>query len=319
MRARPEVRWIEPPAASERRNLRAWRDAVGPPVCIWRGSAGPHEVDSLAIISWNVHVGGGDLVRFVEGLRAGRFTDGRPPRHFVLLLQEVHRRGIQTPAKSTHVETPRRIENSPPTGDRLDIVQVAEKLHLTLYYVPSMRNGPPGKGTTEEDRGNAILSTLPLSDPTAIELPYELQRRVAVAASVRGRTSRGGLWQLRVCSAHLDGRSRWSRVFASFGAGRLRQARALVQSLPEMPAVLGGDFNTWSFSCMETAISYIRKNFSGSSRMHTEPTMPTPFSPDRRLDYLFFKLPEGCSAHYRRLGDRLGSDHYPLLGWVRFD
>jgi hypothetical protein len=41
-----------------------------------------------------------------------------------------------------------------------------------------MRNGG-----VDEDRGNAILATLPLRDVAAIELPLVRERRVAVAAS----------------------------------------------------------------------------------------------------------------------------------------
>ena len=40
------------------------------------------------------------------------------------------------------------------------------------------------RASLTEDRGNAILSTLPLSDLTAIELPLESQRRVALQATV---------------------------------------------------------------------------------------------------------------------------------------
>ena len=51
-----------------------------------------------------------------------------------------------------------------------------------MLYAPSMRNGESAGGG--EDRGNAIVSTLPLADPTVIELPLERQRRVVVAASI---------------------------------------------------------------------------------------------------------------------------------------
>jgi hypothetical protein len=33
-----------------------------------------------------------------------------------------------------------------------------------------------------------------------------------------------------------------------------------------------------------------------------------------RLDYLFFKIGNGWSASTRRLDDRFGSDHYPVIG-----
>jgi endonuclease/exonuclease/phosphatase (EEP) superfamily protein YafD len=37
----------------------------------------------------------------------------------------------------------------------------------------------------------------------------------------------------------------------------------------------------------------------------------------RRIDYMFFRLPDGWSAHYERIDRTYGSDHYPLLGWVK--
>ena len=44
-----------------------------------------------------------------------------------------------------------------------------------------MRNGSSA-GDPAEDRGSAILSTLPLSEPIAVELPGERQRRVVIIA-----------------------------------------------------------------------------------------------------------------------------------------
>ena len=49
-----------------------------------------------------------------------------------------------------------------------------------------MRNGPE----LREDRGNAIISTEPLLDPFALELPLARQRRVALGAAVRSRRAR---------------------------------------------------------------------------------------------------------------------------------
>jgi endonuclease/exonuclease/phosphatase (EEP) superfamily protein YafD len=38
-----------------------------------------------------------------------------------------------------------------------------------------------------------------------------------------------------------------------------------------------------------------------------------------RLDYLFFRLGGGWTAETRRLDDRFGSDHHPVLGTFRPD
>ena len=110
-------------------------------------------------------------------------TGGEPIEHFVLFLQEVFRAGDEVPLDGPEKYTTPRTQGIPPSGPRIDIVQTARRLGLSLFYVPSMRNGGPGSGTTEEDRGNAILTTIPMEDFTAIELPLDYHRRVAVAAS----------------------------------------------------------------------------------------------------------------------------------------
>ncbi len=66
------------------------------------------------------------------------------------------------------------------------IEPIATALGLSLFYVPSMRNGG---ANSREDRGNAILSNLPLTDLAAYELPFERQRRVALAATIAGTTT----------------------------------------------------------------------------------------------------------------------------------
>ena len=105
---------------------------------------------------------------------------------------------------------------------------MAQRLGLNVYYVPSMRNGGP---TSDEDRGNAILSSLPLTDLRAIELPFERQRRVAVSATIAGRTTSGTPWQVRLVSAHLDNMSTIRRAWIGAEYGRARQARELAAAL----------------------------------------------------------------------------------------
>ena len=39
--------------------------------------------------------------------------------------------------------------------------------------------------------------------------------------------------------------------------------------------------------------------------------------PRLRLDHLFFRLPDGWDAGYDVAGSTYGSDHYPLVGWMR--
>ena len=50
-------------------------------------------MSDVVFVSWNVHVGSGDIRSFVNDLRAGVHTDGRRFPHYVLLLQEAVRTG----------------------------------------------------------------------------------------------------------------------------------------------------------------------------------------------------------------------------------
>jgi endonuclease/exonuclease/phosphatase (EEP) superfamily protein YafD len=49
-----------------------------------------------------------------------------------------------------------------------------------------------------------------------------------------------------------------------------------------------------------------------------EPTFYTAGIWPRRLDHLFLRAADVSGSPPERLGDRYGSDHYPLLAWIRF-
>lgn len=315
------INWILAPDSSERAPLDRWCAGVGPAVSAPIAAADSTVSGSLVVISWNTHVGGGDIPGLVSDLRAGKFTEGAPVEHFVLLLQEVHRADAAIPLHIGAIR-PRRIEGIPHSGQRADIIETASNLGLHLYYVPSMANGVPVVAGVPEDRGNAILSSLPLRDLTAIELPYEGQRRVAAAATVSGITTSGEPWELRVVNVHLDNRSRTERLLNSLGAGRTRQARALLDVLgtdTNAPTVLGGDLNTWFLGFMERADDVLRKRFPLPHKEILEPTLAIKNGFGKmRVDRLMFDLPSTLTAETRRLDDPRGSDHYPLIGWIRF-
>jgi endonuclease/exonuclease/phosphatase family metal-dependent hydrolase len=265
-------------------------------------------------VSWNVHVGGGDIESLVTRLRAGAYSGGRPVANFVLLLQEAYRAGSDVP-RLLHPLAAMPGFIRPDTGSRRreDILSVAAKLHLNVYYAPSMRNGAPLR--SDEDRGNAILATMPLEDLRAIELPFERQRRVVVAARIAGRTPAGDPLNLTVASVHLDNLVglRYAWVFS--GPARQRQARGVVEALPAgLPAVVGGDFNTW-FGFRDPAFLEMQSRFPESPTTDRRAT----FAGLLRLDHMFFGLPDGWSASLARLDNRFGSDHHPLLGWVQMD
>jgi len=302
------VQWWTPAAAEDRRAQLPWCRTVGPAVVRTGAVDEPATVDRLVVVSWNVHVGGGDLYALVDDLRAGRLTHGRPVANFVLLLQEAFR---DDPGLPSGVEGPFARAIRPGAKNRLrqDIEAVAERLGLHLFYVPSMRNGSPEDGM--EDRGNAVLSTVPLQGLQAIELPFERQRRVAAAARVELRTANGDTLPLHVVSVHLDNRPGLRRLFVLAPPARARQMRGLLDALPkDVPAVLGGDLNTW-FGTSEGAWALARQAFPD-----TPPGEAATLGPFR-LDHLFFRLPEGWTADWHVVGSTYGSDHRPVVGEIR--
>jgi endonuclease/exonuclease/phosphatase family metal-dependent hydrolase len=296
------VRWFTPSAQGDRVALGRWRSSVGEPLVSDPAATAVVAGNELTVISWNIAVGDGDIERFVTGLRRDA--------PLVLLLQEAYRAGPGVPRLLSpdaiyagHLGAVR--------PGRSDIQKVAERLGLRVYYVPSMRNGAPT--LSDEDRGNAILSNLPLSDLSAIELPFERQRRVAIAATVTGQSSYGATWHLRVVSAHLDNMIGVRRMLASGGEfARARQARGLVDLLDgSAPLVLGGDFNTW-FGFSDRGYLDTARSFPQTVVTDRRPT----FRGLLRLDHLFFRFPAGWRAEFHRGDDRFGSDHFPLVGTV---
>lgn len=301
----PGMSWFAPAAAADRTVLARWSAAVGPPVVRANGRAHLEPADTLLVVSWNVALGAGDVAGALEDLRSTY-----PAAQTILLLQEVYREGPEVPARPLA-----GIRFAGRLGDdehpRREIESVAAAEGLNLYYVPSMRNGSPL--VSDEDRGNAILSTLPLSDFEAIELPFERQRRVAVAATVSGVREDGSPWSLRVVSAHLDNMVGAQRGWIFGGEfARTRQARALVDHLQHEPAVvLAGDFNTW-FGFNERATVEMARAFPDSDPGDRRPT----FMGFLRLDHLFFRFPGGWKGEVRRGPERYGSDHYPLVASI---
>ena len=254
----------------------------------------------MTFVSWNVHVGSGDIRAFVRDLRAGDHTDGRKVDQYVLLLQEA----VRTDGVPAFAHSAKGADYiaAHETDASIDIVEIARELGLYLIYVPSMRNGKSADDP-QEDRGNAILSTLPLTDPVAVELPGERQRRVVIVARAAS---------VSVGTIHLDALGSGSRRLWMFWTPWMRNVhiRSLASHLPEGPLVVGADLNTWH-GPDELAVRFL----SGITR-------ETPVSVDRHglglrvLDYLFFRVGENRRARYRQLQNRYGSDHRPLVGWV---
>jgi endonuclease/exonuclease/phosphatase (EEP) superfamily protein YafD len=181
-----------------------------------------------------------------------------------------------------------------------------------MYYVPSMRNGAPPRH--REDRGNAILTNLALEDLVAIELPFERQRRVAVGGRLRGRTSDGQAWTLRVTSVHLDNAGSIRRAWIGGEYARARQARGLRDALRgDDPMIVGGDLNTW-FGFSDSAYREMAQAYPQTTVSDTRRT----FRGLLRLDHVFYRLPAGWTAEVRRAESARGSDHHALITTVTF-
>jgi hypothetical protein len=302
------VRWhaVEPADAVE---LARWCRAVGQPLFVNASAAEPPALDAFVTLSWNAHLAEGQLPDLIAELKNSAFTSGRPVTHFALLVQELYRRGDQVPRfdardRSAFAIIPRDPESA-------DVEDHAAALGLSLLYVPSMRNG----AELREDRGNAIISTEPLHDLTAIELPLARQRRVAIGASVDVRTA-SGIRRLELINAHLEPLSS-PRTLWLFKNPRGRQVRAILDLLdtPRFQndnvagVVLGGDFNTVLGGDREDGYRHAR---AWSSSLRREDRRRTHLM--GRLDYLFFRLADGWSASTERLDRRFGSDHHPVIG-----
>jgi endonuclease/exonuclease/phosphatase family metal-dependent hydrolase len=201
-------------------------------------------------------------------------------------------------------------------GEQEDIVEAAQELGMNLRYAPSMRNG-----AWPSDRGNAILSALPLEDAQAVELPLVLQRRVAVTSAVRLGEAR-----VRLISAHLDPRGppghRWLGA-----AGRALQAKHLLSSVDDDTVVLGADLNlgrgryepTWRI-LGEAGFTFGVPPCLPRWR-HTFHALPRLV-----LDYVLVRDRGGVmgAARVHRLDEHpndrgprvFGSDHHPLLARI---
>lgn len=321
-----EQAWYLPEAEGGQDRLEDWCRTVGPPVV----SHEPPGIfgslpsgDALTVVSWNVDVGGGDVPAFLE-TELGLVCEGSSSRlapgvdHLVLLLQEAFRRSNEIPDNESGPTIPRAVAEDERPGERLDAVEVANRCGLSLAYVAAARNGSEPNDGEREDKGVAILSTLPLDDVFFVELPYEAARRVAAVATVRDRSGR----PLRLANLHLTSAAGPSRTLTTGNGSRLRQGLAVADALEQagvdgeqMATLLAGDFNTWSDR--ETTLRRLRDQFPDSPPPLEEGThgaFPT--------DHILFRAGSGGVAlrenSYSRLEARYYSDHHPILVRVRF-
>lgn len=307
-----------PPTGADAR-LGGWRDNVGDLIALDLTPAAGTDEDTLLVLSWNMWIGRGDLPGLIARIRGGRYESAGFPSGvpLVVLIQEAYRAGESVPARPngrTARDFSRRGRNEH------EIEAVAREAGLNLRYAPSMRNG-----MHRSDRGNAILSTMPLLDAVATELPFAFQRRVAVSASIahRGR-------KLRLHSAHLDPRGGSARDILGI-AGRLAQARGLIEAMSRHTGsqILGADLNL--------ARQRREPAFAALAAAGFHPGFPARL-PDwthtyHRLPRLILDWLLVCggaeigSVRVQRLDEDprdlgpyvFGSDHHPLLARVDFN
>jgi endonuclease/exonuclease/phosphatase family metal-dependent hydrolase len=301
----------------QRLRLEGWRQNVGRPVALDLAVPRTDPADGLLVLSWNVWIGRGKLRELVTRIRQGEFTrlGAEPDLPLLILVQEAYRSDSSIPPAPSGRAGRVLVAQ---LGPQEDVVETARSLQLNLRYAPSMRNG-----VLRSDRGNAILSTHPLTQSHAIELPLVLQRRVAVSSMLTL-----GQRQLRVVSAHLDPRGppghRWLGA-----SGRELQARHLLSSLQDDTVILGADLNLGRgrYERAWRALSDAGFTFgvppARPAWRHTFHALPRLV-----LDYVLVRdRPEvirqarihRVDEHPQDRGPRVfGSDHHPLLGRIDF-
>ena len=300
--------------------------------------------DSLAVVVWNTDAGAGYLQEFLRDELGLDCSSGNPQlergsSHFVLLIQEALRRSNEIP------DTPEKLWVTPPPvkenerpGRRLGAPEIARECGLAYIYASASRNGWKPRDGMREDKGNAILSTLPLSDLIVAELPFEAARRVVPMATVHGP----GGDSLRLASVHLITTPPAWRTLKTGNSARLRQSLGLVDALELVEAeragcsledvqgagcrvqgaagypistVIAGDLNTWS--TRETALRHLVEYFPDSPPLLEEPTRG-PFPTDH---ILFRAGQDGVRVlphTYRRIDNTYYSDHNAIVAYFKF-
>lgn len=301
--------------------LDAWRENVGASIAVDRSTRPVAAARTLVVISWNTWIGRGDLATVVSRVRDGSWRDDGIPGDtpIVALIQEAYRIDESIPlASNGHGGR----DFSGRSQREHEISSVAAHLGFNVRYAPSMRNGP-----YRSDRGNAILSDLPLDDTEATELPFAMQRRVAISATV----ILDGL-RIRVHSAHLDPRGGSARDLLGL-RGRLAQVQGLIASMPtddEMPQLLGADLNLVRHRREPAFRALVDAGFvTGIPEVAISWPHTYHRPPRLMLDWVLVANRGGAvkSVTVQRLDEHVhdsgryvyGSDHHPLLAVISLD
>jgi endonuclease/exonuclease/phosphatase family metal-dependent hydrolase len=192
-----------------------------------------------------------------------------------------------------------------PRGDYLLLLQEARE-EAVIAFAREHRLHHAFARVRAEGAGNAVLSTLPLTEVRTIDLPRQRQPRNAVAAAIAVRGQ-----PLFVVSVHFENRVSWWRGGLISDTARRRQAEALLRALPAgAPGIVGGDLNTW-LGPSEPAWRLLAARFPDT------PDLEAPTFGDRLfLDHLFFDVPAGWTTRTRVAAERYRSNHHPVVGWI---
>jgi endonuclease/exonuclease/phosphatase family metal-dependent hydrolase len=344
--ASAHVTWYFAAGPGDAKEHQRWCETLGPVEVnqVPQGDFAPLSLlDSLAIAVWNTDAGAGYLQDFLQK-ELGLDCSGAAPHlgpgasHFVLLVQEALRRSNEIPDIPDKLwVTPPPVKEKERPGRRLGATEVARACGLAYIYAPASRNGWLAREGMREDKGNAILSTLPLSDLIVAELPFEAARRVVPMATIHGPNADS----LRVASVHLITTPPAWRTLKTGNSARLRQSLGLVEALeliegersdcPDdlqsevcrlhsaggfpISTVIGGDLNTWS--TRETALRHLVEDFPDSPPLLQQPTRG-PFPTDH---ILFRSGPNGgriLTHTYHPIDNAYYSDHNPIIAYFRF-
>ena len=297
-----------------------WCSTVGAPVVESEPSGSGRVADEVVVVAWNVHVGGGDVEDFVRRLVRGDFTAGHPVPHYVLLLQEAFRTDDGIPPAVAGAPIPHAIPNDRQTVARRLQAHVAENLAISRasrarsgWRAPMFRSMRNGRGPAE-DRGNAILSALPVDDVVAIRVAVRTSTtRCRRGNGPRHVLDRSGLGT-RVVSVHLESGIPWTR--GGPFAARTRQADALVDALGRFGSTLSWRPATSTPGSVPARQRYPSgRGVSGYAADRRSCHLELRVRARAPLDHVFARLPQGTIA-VRRADGRFGSDHYPLIATV---
>jgi endonuclease/exonuclease/phosphatase family metal-dependent hydrolase len=234
--------------------------------------------DSLRLMSWNVKYGNGvhgqlDLPAIVDAVRA-QHPD-------VLVLQEVNRGW--------------------PIGGATDMAEyLSQALRMDYAWSPA----------ADGQFGNAILTRLPMSQVTAVRLPWVQppQQRSYVGVTLRLESGR----TLRLLGTHLQHRQENRPT-------RIAQINALLGAWNHRPdTIIAGDMNSWPTwpepQLFRDAGFVSAQDVTGHG---DQLTSPTPVATNR-IDYIW-GTPDLRFSDFAVLSDVVVSDHFPLVATVTLE